>query len=190
MAFANRQVIQHRVRESFSKIFSKSAEDLEMNLVYDVAHNTAKPEKHNVDGKTKKLIVHRKGATRCFGPGREELFGKYRETGQPVIIGGSMETGSYLLLGTQKAQDETWGSTAHGAGRTMSRTQARKQWRGEKLQKQMHERGIHVKSASFSGLSEEAGGAYKDVAEVIQVLHDMDVSKKIVALKPLGNIKG
>ncbi|RMD57889.1 RtcB family protein [Candidatus Woesearchaeota archaeon] len=190
MAFANRQVIMHRVREVFSEIFKTSAEDLGMHLVYDVAHNTAKAEKHKVEGKTRELVVHRKGATRCFGPGREELAPIYRDLGQPVIIGGSMETQSYLLLGTEKALDETWGSTAHGAGRTMSRTQAKKKIQGKELQQEMHKKGIHVKAASYSGLAEEAGFAYKNVSEVIEVMHKLGISKKVVAFKPIGNIKG
>ncbi len=190
MAFANRQVILHRIRECFSKVFGKTAEELEMNLVYDVAHNIAKLEKHKVNGKIKELIVHRKGATRCFGPSREELTGKFKKIGQPVIIGGSMETGSYLLIGTDKALDETWGSTAHGSGRTMSRTKARKEVRGEKLREQMEKHGIYVRTASYSGLAEEAGFAYKDVSEVVDTMDQAGISKKVVAFKPIGNVKG
>jgi len=133
MAFANRQVILHRVRECFSKIFRKSAEDLEMHLVYDVAHNVAKVEDHTVGSKKKKVLVHRKGSTRSFPPDHPELNQLYKKIGQPVIIGGSMETGSYLLVGTQKAMTETFGSTAHGSGRTMSRTQAKNEIRGDQL---------------------------------------------------------
>ncbi len=125
MAFANRQVILHRIREGFSKVFNQSAEDLGMNLVYDVAHNIAKVERYKVDGQINPLVIHRKGATRSFGPGQEELPELYRKVGQPVIVGGSMETGSYLLVGTQKAMDETFGSTLHGSGRTMSRAKAK-----------------------------------------------------------------
>src|SRR5256885_13354269 len=130
MSFANRQVILHRIREVFSQVFGRSAEELEMRMVYDVSHNTAKLEKHVVDGKEKTLLVHRKGATRAFGPGQDEVTARYREIGQPVIIGGSMETGSYLLVGTASGA-ETFFSTAHGSGRTMSRTQARKQRPGQ-----------------------------------------------------------
>lgn len=190
MAFANRQVILNRIRQCFSKIFDKTPEDMEMNLVYDVAHNIAKVEKHEYEGKKIDLVVHRKGATRCFGPSREELAPRFRKTGQPVIIGGSMETGSYLLVGTDKALQETWGSTAHGAGRTMSRTQAKKGVKGQELQKKMEQKGIYVKTASYSGLAEEAGFAYKDVSEVIEVMHAAGISNKVVALKPIGNIKG
>jgi len=190
MAFVNRQVILHRIRECFSKIFEKTPEEMEMHLVYDVAHNIAKLEDHTLNGKKKKLLIHRKGATRCFGPGRPELPPIYRDIGQPVIIGGSMETGSYLLLGTEKALEETFGSTAHGSGRTMSRTKARKQVRGEELQKAMERRGIYVRSVSFSGLAEEAGFAYKPISEVVNVMEIAGISKKIVAFKPIGNVKG
>lgn len=189
-AFINRQVIMHRIRDCFSKIFERPAEDMGMNLVYDVAHNTAKLEEHEVDGKKKKLIVHRKGATRSFGPGRKEICPPYRETGQPVIIGGSMETGSYLLVGTKHAMEETWGSTAHGSGRTMSRAKAKKMVRGEKLQKEMEARGIYVRTVSYAGLAEEAGFAYKPISEVVDVCHDLDISRKVIGLKPLGNVKG
>jgi len=190
MAFANRQVILHRIREGFSKVFKTDAEKLEMNLVYDVAHNIAKLEEHIVDGEKKKLVVHRKGSTRSFPPNHPELSKLYRETGQPVIVGGSMETGSYLLVGTQKAMDETFGSTCHGSGRTMSRAQAKREVRGEQLQKDMEKRGIYVKANSMSGLAEEAGMAYKDINEVIESVHQAGISKKVCALRPYGNIKG
>ena len=189
MAFANRQVILHRIRECFSKVFGKSAEELEMNQVYDVAHNIAKLEEHVVNGKKKMLIVHRKGATRSYGPGFSELPAKYKKIGQPVIIGGSMETGSYLLLGTNSAS-ETFNSTAHGAGRTMSRTKAKHEVKGEQLQKEMEAKGIYVKSMSYAGLAEEAGIAYKDINEVIDTIHNAGLSKKIVRLLPIGNAKG
>ncbi|MEK6907009.1 MAG: RtcB family protein [Nanoarchaeota archaeon] len=190
MAFANRQVILHRIREGFSKIFKKSPEELEMNLVYDVAHNIAKLEEHKVDGKKKKLIVHRKGATRAFPPKHEELSKLYKDIGQPVIIGGSMETGSFLLVGTQKAMDETFGTTCHGSGRTMSRTKARHEVRGEKLLQDMAKKGIYVRSTSMSGLAEEAGLAYKDINEVIKTVELAGISKPVVGLRPIGNVKG
>ncbi|PIN74212.1 RNA-splicing ligase RtcB [Candidatus Woesearchaeota archaeon CG10_big_fil_rev_8_21_14_0_10_45_16] len=190
MAFANRQVITHRIREVFSRIFNKTAEELEMNLVYDVAHNIAKLEKHVVDGKEKTLIVHRKGSTRAFGPSRsEELPEKYRQCGQPVILGGSMETGSYLLAGTDAA-DEFFASTAHGAGRTMSRTKAKELVRGDKLQKDMETRGIYVHAVTMQGLAEEAGQAYKDINLVVDTLDKAGITKPVVALKPIGNVKG
>lgn len=190
MAFVNRQIIMHQVREGFSKIFGRSAEDLGMNLVYDVAHNIAKVEEYVVDGKKKKLLVHRKGSTRSFGPGNSELIPKYKKTGQPVIIGGSMETGSYLLAGTERAMEETFGSTCHGSGRTMSRAKAKHEIRGDKLQKDMEARGIYVKTASMSGLAEEAGSAYKNISEVVESVEASGISKAVVGLKPIGNIKG
>ena len=190
MAFANRQVILHRIREGFSKVFKKSAEELELHMVYDVAHNIAKIEEHDVDGKRKKVVVHRKGSTRAFPSGHSELAKLYKETGQPVIIGGSMETGSYLLVGTEKAMQDTFGTTAHGSGRTMSRTAAKRQVHGESLQKDMEKRGIYVKAVSMSGLAEEAGIAYKNINEVVETLAIAGISKPVVQLKPIGNIKG
>ncbi len=189
-AFANRQVIMHRVREVFEKVFGTSAKKLEMELVYDVAHNIAKVEEYEVDGKVRKLLVHRKGATRSFGANHRELDLGYREVGQPVIIGGSMETGSYLLVGTEKAMRESFGSTAHGSGRTMSRAQAKKQYRGTELQAKMRERGIYVRTVSMSGLAEEAGSAYKDISEVVETVHQAGISRKIASFVPIGNIKG
>ena len=190
MSFANRHVILHRVRECFSKIFNRTAEDMELETVYDVAHNTAKIEKHDVNGKQKEVLVHRKGATRAFGPGRDEVPHKYRSIGQPVIIGGSMETGSYLLVGTDGAMKNTFGTTAHGSGRTMSRTEAKRRFRGEDLQRDMLKKGIYVRSTSMPGLAEEAGGAYKNIDEVIGAIHEAGISKRVVKLIPIGNVKG
>ncbi|MBU2496625.1 MAG: RtcB family protein [Nanoarchaeota archaeon] len=190
MSFANRQVILHRIREVFSKMFGKSAEKLEMHQVYDVAHNIAKKEKFVIGNKYKEVLVHRKGATRAFGAGREETPAKFRQLGQPVIIGGSMETGSYLLLGTEKAEKETFASTAHGSGRTMSRAQAKRTWKGEQLQKDIEKKGIYIKTASYAGLAEEAGGAYKDVDEVVESTIKSGLSKKVARFIPIGNIKG
>jgi len=190
MAFANRQVIVHRVRDAFKTVFHKDAEALDMHIIYDVCHNIAKVERHVLDGSSKDLVVHRKGATRSFGPGHSGIPAPYREIGQPVIIGGSMETGSYLLLGTEKAMTETFGSTAHGSGRTMSRTAAKKQVHGEELQRSMEKRGIYVKAATYEGLAEEAGFAYKDISEVVDTMDRAGISKKVAALRPIGNIKG
>lgn len=167
VALANRQIIAQRVREVFNKILGLDPSELKQ--IYDISHNTAKLEGS--------LVVHRKGATRAF-------------EGQPVIIGGSMETGSYLLVGTKRAQELTFGSTAHGSGRTMSRVKAKKMVRGEALQKEMEKRGIYVKSASFSGLAEEAGFAYKDIHEVVAAVDIAGISKPVVSFLPLGNIKG
>ena len=189
MAFANRQVILHRVRECFEKVFGRSAEEMEMNLLYDVAHNIAKIEEHEVDGQNKKVVMHRKGATRAFGPSRMKDHPVFAKTGQPVIVGGSMETGSFLLAGTDQAE-VTFCSTAHGSGRSMSRAQAKKEVRGEELQKKMLEKGIYVKSASFAGLAEEAGFAYKDIRAVVDTMEEAGITKKVVGLVPIGNIKG
>ena len=189
-AFANRQVIVHRVREGFGSIFGREPEEMGMDIIYDVAHNVAKLEMHDIDGVQQELIVHRKGSTRCFGPGRKEVPAIYRKVGQPVIVGGSMETGSYLLVGTEKAMKETFGSTMHGSGRTMSRTAAKKKVVGAELKKEMEKAGIIVKAVSMSGLAEEAGFAYKDISQVVDTMEMAGISKKVVELKPIGNIKG
>jgi tRNA-splicing ligase RtcB len=189
MSFANRQVILHRIREVFSDVFGRSAEDLALEMVYDVAHNTAKLEQHIVEGQARSLLVHRKGATRAFGPDMTDVPAAYKVFGQPVIIGGSMETGSYLLAGVPTG-DQTFFSTAHGSGRKMSRAKARKTWRGDVLQKEMLSKGIYVRSTSASGLAEEAGGAYKNVDDVIEAAELAGISKRVARLTPIGNIKG
>jgi tRNA-splicing ligase RtcB len=189
-AFANRQLITHRVREVMERVFGRDPRDLGLGVIYDVCHNTAKLERHTVDGEPLELVVHRKGATRSFGPGAPDVPAAYREVGQPVIIGGSMETGSALLVGTAHAMTETFGSTAHGAGRTMSRAKAKRLVWGETLIKQMGERGIVVRAASKSGVAEEAGFAYKDLGEVVDVVDRLDISRRVVSLTPIGNIKG
>ncbi len=189
MSFANRQVIVHRLREVFSEVFKKSAEELEMKQVWDVAHNRASIEKHEVDGKIKRLIIHRKGACGCYYPGREELPPIYKNYGSLAILGGSMQTGSYLLLGTNGSKN-TFCSTAHGSGRTMSRNQAKRTWRGDKLQKEMEQKGIYVKSVSFSGLAEEAGGAYKDIHSVVDATEKAGISRRFIGLIPIANVKG
>jgi tRNA-splicing ligase RtcB (3'-phosphate/5'-hydroxy nucleic acid ligase) len=190
IAFANRQVITHRIREVFGRVFGRSPRALGLSVIYDVCHNTAKLERHEVDGELVDLVVHRKGATRAFGPGAPDVPETYRAIGQPVIIGGSMETGSALLVGTTHAMVETFGSTAHGAGRTMSRAQARRRVWGEQLMRDMEARGIVVRAASKSGVAEEAGFAYKNLGEVVEVLHRLDLSRKVAFLRPIGNIKG
>jgi len=189
-AFANRQVMTHRVREVIGRVFGKDPRALGLGVIYDVCHNTAKLERHTVDGESLELVVHRKGATRSFGPGAPDVPAAYRDVGQPVIIGGSMETGSALLVGTAHAMAETFGSTAHGAGRTMSRAQAKRMVRGEALLEQMSQRGIVVRAASRAGVAEEAGFAYKDLDEVVGVVDRLDISRKVVSLTPIGNIKG
>ncbi len=189
MSFANRQTIAHRIREVFAEVFATDAEKLGMRQIYDVSHNRASLEKHKVGGSMKELIVHRKGATAAYGPGRPELGTRYKEDGQPVIIGGSMETGSYLLVGCESGA-QTWFTTAHGSGRTMSRAKAKQLYRGDQLQKDMEARGIYVKTASYAGLAEEAGGAYKDIDGVIDTTDKSGISKKVVKLVPIGNVKG
>jgi tRNA-splicing ligase RtcB len=189
-AFANRQVITHRIREGFAEVFKKDAKDLGMHIIYDVAHNIAKIEKHNIDGEEKKVIVHRKGATRSFPPNDPAVTEIYRKVGQPVIVGGSMETGSYLLAGTQKACEMTFGSTCHGSGRVMSRMEAKRKVRGTELRQRMTDRGMVVRAVSMSGLAEEAGLAYKNIDEVVNTVDAIGISKKVLQLRPLGSIKG
>jgi len=189
MSFANRQVILHRIREVFARVFQKSWEELGIRTVYDVSHNTAKLERHRVAGADRELLVHRKGATRAFPPGHTELPEAYRATGQPVIIGGSMETGSYLLAGV-KTGAASFFSTAHGSGRTMSRRRARKQVGGRALQTQMARRGILVRTASYRGLAEEAGFAYKSVDEVAAATEHAGISRRVAHLVPVANLKG
>lgn len=189
-AFANRQVITHRVREVMARIFRRDAKELGLDVIYDVCHNTAKLERHRIGAEVLELVVHRKGATRSFGPGAPDVPEPYRAVGQPVIIGGSMETGSALLVGTTHAMEETFGSTAHGAGRTMSRAQAKRRVGGDALLRAMEARGIVVRAASRSGVAEEAGFAYKDLGEVMDVVDALDISRKVVSLRPIGNIKG
>jgi tRNA-splicing ligase RtcB (3'-phosphate/5'-hydroxy nucleic acid ligase) len=189
IAFLNRQLISHRIREVFSEVFKKSPADLGIRLIYDVCHNTAKLEKHRINGKEKTLLVHRKGATRAFPKEASGIPLRYKGTGQPVIIGGSMESGSYLLVGGSSAE-ETFYSTVHGSGRILSRTQAKKQFRGDVLQREMEDRGIYVRTASYSGLAEEAGAAYKNPDDVVRATELARLSKPVARLLPLGNVKG
>ena len=189
-AYANRQMIRHHIRLAFKNVFKQDAENLGMNLIYDNTHNLARRHKIIVDGKKKEVLVHLKGATTSVGPGYERLTKKYKDIGSLIILGGSMETGSYLLLGTKKAEEETFGSTAHGSGRTMSRTKAKQMIRGDKLQRDMEERGIYVKAVSMSGLAEEAGMAYKEIDDVVEALNKAGISKPIIKLKPRANVKG
>jgi len=189
MAFANRQVILHRIREVLADVFGRAPEELGLEMVYDVAHNIAKLERHEVDGTGRELLVHRKGATRAFPPGHPELPAAYRATGQPVILGGSMETGSYLLAGVASGARSFY-STAHGSGRTMSRTRARKLVKGGRLRQQLAARGIVVRAASMRGLAEEAGVAYKSVDEVVEATELAGLSRGVARLVPVGNVKG
>jgi len=189
-AWANRQMITNWVRESFEKVFGRSAEDMGMWLVYDVAHNIAKLEEHDVDGKRVKVYVHRKGATRSFPPGHPAVPSDYRDIGQPVLIPGSQGTASYLMVGTHQAMSESFGTTAHGAGRVMSRARAKRIYRGTQIVQMLAQRGIIVKPASFAVAAEEAPGAYKDVDEVVNVTHRAGIAKLVARLRPIGVVKG
>jgi len=189
-AFTNRQMMAHRIRQGFEEIFGTSARDLGMHLVYDVAHNNAKLEKHRVKGDEKVLCVHRKGATRAFPPGHPELGEHYRDLGQPVFIPGDMGRYSYVLVGTEGAYDETFGSTCHGAGRRMSRTQAKKQSKGRNLTAEFRRQGIEVRASSGATVAEEVPEAYKDVSDVVRVVDAAGIGRKVVRLRPLGVLKG
>jgi tRNA-splicing ligase RtcB len=189
-AWANRQCIMHWTRETFMNEFRMGPRDLGMRLIYDVAHNVAKIEEHDVNGKKTKLIVHRKGATRAFPPGHPELPSAYRAIGQPVLIPGDMGRASFVLLGTQKAMQETWGSTCHGAGRVLSRHQAIKLGRGRSIRRELEDRGIIVVSAGREILAEEMSEAYKDISNVVDVVHGAGISKKVARLRPIGVVKG
>jgi len=188
-AWNNRQCLMHLVRTVFEKIFNKSFKNLGMDLIYDVAHNIAKFEKYNVDGKEKLLCVHRKGATRAFGPGHPDLPGEYKEIGQPVIIPGDMGRNSFLLVGAQKAE-ETFFSACHGAGRLMSRKAAVSACRGRSVSQELAEKGIVVMASGRGTLAEEAPEAYKDVNDVVRVVHDAGISKRVARMRPMGVIKG
>ena len=189
MAFVNRQMILHRVREVFSDVLGRSPDDLGLHQIYDVTHNTAKVEHHEVEGEERELLVHRKGATRAFAPGMPGIPPEYSDLGQPVIIGGSMETGSYLLLGTE-AGKQTFYTTAHGSGRTMGRRQAKKRFSGTDIEAQMKGRGIYVRAKSKSGLAEEAGAAYKSIDDVVEAAEAAGLSRRVVRLRPIGSVKG
>ncbi len=189
-AWANRQCIMHWAREAILKVFDISPKKLGMALIYDVAHNIAKIEEHFVNGKKMKLVVHRKGATRAFPPGHPELPEIYRHIGQPVLIPGDMGRASYVLLGTEKAMKETFGSTCHGAGRVMSRHQAIRRAKGRAIWREMEDKGIIVRSAGRETLAEEMSEAYKDVSNVVDVVHNAGISKKVARLRPMGVIKG
>lgn len=189
-AFVNRQVITHWVRQSFEEVLKKSSDDLGLDLVYDVAHNIAKVEEHDIDGKRTKVWTHRKGATRCFPPDHKDVPADYRSVGQPVIIPGSMGTSSWLLVGTHKAMELSFGSTAHGAGRMLSRSAAKRRFWGGDVKKDLEGRGIVVRAASSVILAEEADLAYKNVDNVVEVSDKAGIATKVVRLVPLGVVKG
>ena len=189
-AWANRQCIAHWVRESLSKIFGKSPEELGMKQIYDVAHNIAKIEEHTIDGRKLKVCVHRKGATRAFPAGHKDIPKRYKEIGQPVLVPGDMGRCSFIAVGTQKAMDETFGSTCHGAGRALSRGAARRSMKGIDIVRELESKGITVRAGSLPSLAEEASQAYKDIAEVIDVVHQAGISRKVAMAIPMGVIKG
>ncbi|MGG6460026.1 MAG: RtcB family protein [Candidatus Eiseniibacteriota bacterium] len=192
-AWVNRQMIMHWTRQTFEKVFhtSNESEPLNMTLVYDVAHNIAKTERHNVNGEGKRnLVVHRKGATRAFPPGAEEIPQKYRNIGQPVIIPGSMGTASWILVGGSRSMDLSFGSTAHGAGRVMSRSEARRSYSPEMINSMLGAKGIYIKALTRDGVVEEAPAAYKDVDMVVDVSHNLGIATRVARLVPLGVIKG
>ncbi|MBT6995290.1 RtcB family protein [Candidatus Woesearchaeota archaeon] len=183
--WCNRQIISYETRKVFSKMFG-----VDLNLVYDVAHNIAKVEKYKIDGVNKDVYVHRKGATRAFGPGHKEIPKIYRDVGQPILLPGSMGTASYVLVGTDKAMNETFSSAPHGAGRLMSRHEAMKKFEGEIVRKELEKKKIYIKAASVRGISEEAPDVYKDVDDVVKVSDKVGIGKKVCRLRPLGVIKG
>ncbi len=185
-ALANRQIITHLVREVFAELLPQAR----LDMFYDVSHNTCKVEEHEVDGRKRQLYVHRKGATRAFGPGHPDLPEAFRETGQPVLIGGTMGTASYILVGTELSLERSFGSACHGAGRSMSRHAAKKQWRGKRVVSELAQRGILIRSPSERGVAEEAPGAYKDVSAVVEAAHRAGLARKVARLEPLICIKG
>jgi tRNA-splicing ligase RtcB len=189
-AWVNRQCIAHWARESFSKVFGKSPEALGMKQIYDVAHNIAKIEEHAVDGHRLKLCVHRKGATRAFPAGHKDTPARYEEVGQPVLVPGDMGRCSFVAVGTQRAMSESFGSTCHGAGRVLSRSAAKRSMNGRDVARELESRGIIVKAGNIPSLAEEASQAYKDITEVIDVVHEAGISRKVAMATPMGVIKG
>ena len=189
-AWSNRQMITHWTRKSFERVFNQTESDLDMRLVYDVAHNIAKVENHKIDGKNKQVVVHRKGATRAFPANLEDVPQKYRDLGQPVLVPGSMGTGSWILLGKENSMSKSFGSTAHGAGRMMSRSKARRNFTEQEVKKSLNDKGIFIKSLTRDGVVEETPQAYKDVDSVVNVSHELGIATKVAKLVPIGVIKG
>jgi tRNA-splicing ligase RtcB len=189
-AFANRQLLTHQARQAFEQTLAGKVRNWDLHQVYDVAHNIGKIEEHQIDGKRMRVCVHRKGATRAFGPGFEGLPPEYRSLGQPVLVPGSMGTRSWVMLGTEKSMQQSFGSCAHGAGRVMSRSKAKRSIRGDKLLQQLQAKGIKVHARSMPGLAEEAPQAYKDVEEVVQVVADAGIAQKVARVRPIAVIKG
>jgi tRNA-splicing ligase RtcB (3'-phosphate/5'-hydroxy nucleic acid ligase) len=189
-AFANRQVLAHNARKAFEQVFAGKQKNWHLQQVYDIAHNMGKIETHNIDGKEMKVCVHRKGATRAFGPGSPDLPEEYRKIGQPVLVPGSMGTASWVLVGTQASMERSFGSSCHGAGRVMSRGKAKKQVRGDKLRQELEEKGITVRAGSMGGLAEEAPQAYKDVDAVVDTVCGAQIARKVARLRPVAVVKG
>ena len=189
-AWSNRQMITHWTRKSFERVFKQTEEDLGLDLIYDVAHNIAKVERHQIGKQMKSVVVHRKGATRAFPANREEVPQKYRDLGQPVFIPGSMGTASWILLGQPNSMNLTFGSTAHGAGRTMSRSKAKREYTESQVKKSLSDKGIFVKALTRDGVVEETPQAYKDVDRVVNVSHNLGIATKVAKLVPIGVIKG
>jgi tRNA-splicing ligase RtcB len=189
-AFANRQVLVHHIRRSFEQVLAGKVGNYNLYQIYDITHNMAKIEEHEIDGQTKRVCVHRKGATRAFGPGSPVLPEIYRDIGQPVLVPGSMGTASWVLLGTEGSMKQTFGSTCHGAGRTMSRKKAKRQVWGGDLRDELEMAGIRVRAGSMPGLAEEAPIAYKDVDQVVEVVHGAGIAKKVARIVPIAVIKG
>jgi tRNA-splicing ligase RtcB len=185
-ALANRQIVAHLVRQAFADLLPQGT----LSLLYDVSHNTCKVEEHVIDGTPTRLFVHRKGATRAFGPGHSDVPPSLRAVGQPVLIGGTMGTASYVLVGTKESMSLAFGSACHGAGRSMSRHQATRQWHGRDVVRELAARGILIRSPSFRGVAEEAPGAYKDVSEVVDAADDASLARKVARLEPLVCVKG
>jgi tRNA-splicing ligase RtcB len=189
-AWANRQCLTYLTRRTFEEVLAGKVKSWELTTVYDVAHNIAKIEEYEVEGRRTKLCVHRKGATRAFGPGQPELPEIYRAVGQPVLVPGDMGTASYVLVGTEEAMKASFGSTCHGAGRVLSRKAARRQIRGDKLRAELEAQGIQVRAGSMPGLAEEAPAAYKDIERVVDVVHRAGLAHKVAKLRPLAVMKG
>ena len=189
-AFANRQLLTHLIRRSFEDALAGKVDDFSVYQIYDIAHNMAKIEEHEVDGRRVRVCVHRKGATRAFGPGSPVLPDIYRDIGQPVLVPGSMGTASWVLVGTEGSMAQSFGSTCHGAGRTMSRSRAKKEVRGNELRRELEAQGIHVRAGSLFGLAEEAPRAYKDVDRVIEIVHGAGIARKVARIVPVAVVKG
>jgi tRNA-splicing ligase RtcB (3'-phosphate/5'-hydroxy nucleic acid ligase) len=189
-AFTNRQVLAHHARRAFEEVFAGQGTDWNLHQVYDIAHNMGKIETHEVDGKQMKVCVHRKGATRAFGPGVSGIPPEYLQIGQPVLVPGSMGTASWVLVGTQTSMESSFGSTCHGAGRVMSRAKAKKEVRGDRLRQELEKQGIHIRAGSMAGLAEEAPAAYKDVDAVVETVSGAGIARKVARLRPVVVIKG